>query len=46
MWRTHAVAEMTCDAGHFYVTAKLRAYKNGGLIFEREYTDSAARQLV
>jgi len=46
MWRTHVEARMTCDPDHFYSTARLRAYLNGALFFERTFEEKVARDLV
>ncbi|MEM8749675.1 MAG: CocE/NonD family hydrolase [Pseudomonadota bacterium] len=46
MWRTTAEATMSCDATHFHSTARLRAYSNEELIFDREFKDSVQRDLV
>lgn len=46
MWRTHVMAEMTCNKTHFFSTAKLSAYENDELVFEREFKDEVERNLV
>jgi len=46
MWRTHVRAEMNCDAARFYTTARIEAYLEGHLIFERDDEDSVLRDLV
>ena len=46
IWRTHVSAQMTCNGTHFLTTAKLTAHLNGELIFERDFKDKVARDLV
>ncbi|MGI9365893.1 MAG: CocE/NonD family hydrolase [Rhizobiaceae bacterium] len=46
MWRTEAKASMHCDALWFYSTARLEAYLNNDLIFEKEFEDKVPRNLV
>ena len=46
MWRTRATAEMTSTKTHFTTKARLEAYRNGELIFERDYSDEVERLLV
>ncbi|PIB25923.1 peptidase S15 [Amylibacter kogurei] len=46
MWRTYVDAKMHCDATHFYFTAKLCAWENDTLFFEREFDDKVKRELV
>jgi len=46
MWRTHVRAEMTCDATHFHTTAHIKAYRENECIFENNFKDSVARDLV
>lgn len=41
--RTETSCDMTSDATHFHLTARLEAYENGTLIYERDVTDSVAR---
>ncbi|WP_025056655.1 CocE/NonD family hydrolase [Sulfitobacter noctilucicola] len=41
--RTEATCEMTSDATHFYLTARIEAYENGKLIYERDVKDSIPR---
>ena len=41
--RTEATCKMTSDATHFHLTARLEAYENDKLIYERDVTDSIAR---
>ena len=46
MWRTHVATEMTCDKTHFYTIARLMAFRNDELVFERDYSDQVERLLV
>ena len=46
MWRTHIFTKMTSDQASFFWTARLEAYENEVLIFEREYQDQVPRDLV
>jgi putative CocE/NonD family hydrolase len=46
MWRTMAVGEMWCDEEKFYISARLTAYENEAVVFERDYEDEVARDLV
>jgi len=46
MWRTHVTARMRCDSTHFFVTAKVSAFENDALVFERTYDDKVRRDLV
>ena len=46
MWRTMAVGEMWSDAENFYVSARLTAYENEEVAFERDYEDEIPRNLV
>jgi putative CocE/NonD family hydrolase len=41
--RTEAFCEMTCDATHFYLSARMEAYENDTLIYERDLTDTIPR---
>lgn len=45
-WRTHVRAEMTSDTEMFRSVAKLKAYLNEELFFEREYQDAQPRRNV
>lgn len=45
-WRTDASLKVRCDTTHFYVTAKLTAYNNDDVIFEKNYSDSIEREFV
>ena len=46
MWRTHVTADMTSDATHFHINHKLTAYLNGELFFDKDYQETAPRNLV
>ena len=46
MWRTHVFSEMHSDKTDFYVSARLEAYENEKLVFERDYKDKVPRNLV
>ncbi|WP_293441690.1 CocE/NonD family hydrolase [Planktotalea sp.] len=41
--RTEATSEMTSDATHFHLTARLEAFENGDLIFEKDVQRSILR---
>lgn len=41
--RTETYASMTSDAERFHLTARLEAYEGDTLIYERDFTDSIAR---
>ena len=41
--RTEASCEMTSDATHLHLTARMEAYENGELIFERDHKESIPR---
>lgn len=41
--RTEARCEMTSDATHFHLTARIEAYENGALIYARDVKDSVPR---
>ncbi len=45
-WRTDATVSASCDATHFYITAKLIACNNDEVIFERSYQDVIEREFV
>ena len=47
-WRVNSVTSttLTCDTRCFYVTAHLKAYENGNLVFERTWQQAILRQLV
>lgn len=42
--RTEAIAEMTSDADNFYLTARMEAYENDTLIFEKDFQDTIKRK--
>ena len=42
--RTEAFAEMTSDAENFYLTARMEAYENDTLIFEKDYKETIKRK--
>ncbi|GFE48516.1 peptidase S15 [Roseobacter cerasinus] len=44
--RTEASCEMWSDATHFHLSARLEAYENDRLIYERDLTDSVARDHI
>jgi hypothetical protein len=46
MWQTRIVTRMHSDQTNFYWTARVEAYENGGLVFERDYKDQVPRDLV
>ena len=46
MWRTHVAAQMHSDRTDFFISAKLKAYENGTLKFERDFEDKIGRNLV
>jgi hypothetical protein len=46
MWRTMAVGEMWSDEANFHFSARLTAYENEEVVFERDYEDSIPRDLV
>ena len=46
MWRTHVQTEMTSNKTHFFSKARLRAYENDKMVFEREFKDEVKRDLV
>ena len=41
--RTEASCEMWSDATHFHLAARLEAYENDALVYERDFTDRIAR---
>ncbi|MEM9967964.1 MAG: CocE/NonD family hydrolase [Pseudomonadota bacterium] len=41
--RTEAFCDMSCDATHFYLSAKMQAYENDVLIYERALSDKIPR---
>jgi len=45
-WRTDASLQITCDATHFYLQAKLTACNNDEVIFEQNYSDAIERKFV
>ena len=42
--RTEAFAEMTCDSENFYLTARMEAYENNTLIFEKDFSETIKRK--
>lgn len=42
--RTEATCEMTSDATHFHMTARIEAYQNDELIYERDVVDRIGRE--
>ena len=42
--RTEAFAEMTSDAENFYLTARMEAYENDTLIFEKDFEETIKRK--
>lgn len=44
--RTETFAEMTSDAGFFYVTGRLEAYENDVLVYARDVQDRVARDMM
>ena len=44
--RTETRCAMTCDAAFFHLTARIEAYENDELIYERDVTDSIERQFM
>ncbi len=44
--RTETHCAMHSDATHFYLTARLEAYENGTLVYERDVEDTIARDHV
>ena len=46
MWRTHVEAEMSSTLTHFKSAARLRAYDNEELVFDRLFEDAVPRQMV
>ena len=42
--RTEAFAEMTSDAENFYLTARMEAYENDTLIFEKDFKETIKRK--
>jgi putative CocE/NonD family hydrolase len=42
--RTEAFAEMTCDSENFYLTARMEAYENDTLIFEKDFSETIKRK--
>ncbi|MBW4707488.1 CocE/NonD family hydrolase [Roseobacter sp. YSTF-M11] len=44
--RTETTCSMWSDAQHFYLSARLEAYENGVLIYERDHSDQIARDHV
>jgi predicted acyl esterase len=42
--RTEAFAEMTSDADNFYLTARMEAYENDTLIFEKDFEETIKRK--
>ncbi len=46
MWRTRVSAGMHADKDDFFLTARLEAYENDVLKFERDYTDKISRDMM
>lgn len=46
MWRTRVFTGMTANQSDFLWTARVEAYENGVLVFERDYKDQVPRDLV
>lgn len=46
MWRTYIATEMHADKTDFYLTARIEAYENETLVFERDFKDRIPRDLV
>lgn len=46
MWRTEVATSMGSDAEAFYFTANLTAFENEQEVFNRDYSDQVARNLV
>ena len=46
MWRTRVSAGMHADKDDFFLTARLEAYENDVLEFERDYTDKISRDMM
>ncbi|MEM1351712.1 MAG: CocE/NonD family hydrolase [Pseudomonadota bacterium] len=44
--RTETHSEMTCDATHFHLTARVEAYENDTLIYSRDLSDSIPRDHI
>ncbi len=44
MWRTHVLAQMTCDESKYHSTATLQAFLNGDLFFEKQFSGSVLRK--
>ena len=44
--RTETWSTMTCDAAHFFLSAKIEAWLNGEVIFVREFDETVKRDLV
>lgn len=44
--RTEAHCAMRSDATHFYLSARMEAYEDGVLIFERDHSEEIARDLL
>ncbi|MDF1729198.1 MAG: CocE/NonD family hydrolase [Sulfitobacter sp.] len=44
--RTETYSRMTSDVDHFHLTARLEAYENDRLIYERDVTESRARDCM
>ena len=46
MWRTETSMKMWCDAETFFSTGTVKCWLNDELLFERDYRDGIARNLV
>ena len=46
MWRTNVTAAMHSNKSHFFISANLKAYENGKLIFTKDYENKIKRNLV
>ncbi len=46
MWRTHISTGMRADKTDFFLTARIEAYENEVLVFERDFKDKIPRDFV
>ena len=44
--RTETFTSQTSDATNFYLTARLEAYEDDSLVFEREWSKTVPRNLL
>jgi len=44
--RTETFSEMTCDSGHFHLSARLEAFEGGELYYEKSWKHSVPRKFV